>query len=163
MSNSLARPEQERLPAALVDQLRGLITTARQQALRTVDTLHVRTCREIERLIVEFEQQSAQRADYGVRLISGLSTTFTAEFGRCFDDRNLRNIRAFFQGVSIWNAVRTELSWTHYRKLLCVENKQARHWYMTESASQNLPSADELRAELEMEQKWLAEQEKERL
>jgi predicted nuclease of restriction endonuclease-like (RecB) superfamily len=33
--------------------------------------------------------------------------------------------------------VRTELSWTHYRNLLRVENEQARNWYMNEAASQN--------------------------
>jgi hypothetical protein len=49
-------------------------------------------------------------------------------------------MRAFFQGFPIWNAVRTELSWAHYRTLLRVENEQAPHWYMNEAASQNWTS-----------------------
>ena len=44
-----------------------------------------------------------------------------------FDERNLRYMRAFFQGFPIWNAVRTGLSWTHYRNLLREENEQARN------------------------------------
>jgi predicted nuclease of restriction endonuclease-like (RecB) superfamily len=49
-------------------------------------------------------------------------------------------MRAFFQSFPIWNAVRTELSWTHYRTLLRVENEQARRWYMDETATQNWSS-----------------------
>ena len=84
----------EPLPT-LINQLRGLIESARQQALRAVDTLQVRTCWEIGRHIVEFEQQGAERASYGTRLISKLATTLTTEFGRSFGERNLRHMRAF--------------------------------------------------------------------
>lgn len=124
----------------LINQLRGLIESARQQALRAVDTIQVRTCWEIGRHIVEFEQQGAERASYGTRLIPNLAATLTIEFGRGFDERNLRHMRAFFQSFPIWNAVRTELSWIHYRTLPRVENEQARHWHMEDSASQNWSS-----------------------
>lgn len=129
-------PEIANLPN-LLGQLRGLIQSARQQALRVVDSLQVRTCWEIGRHIIEFEQQGANRAAYGARLIASLAESLTAEFGRGFDERNLRHMRSFFQGFPIWNAVRTELSWTHYRTLLRVEQEQARHWYMNETAEQN--------------------------
>lgn len=42
-----------------------------------------------------------------------------------------------FQAFLIWNAVRTELSWTYYRTLLCVENESARNGYMAEATNQN--------------------------
>ena len=105
----------------LLVQLRGLVQSARRQTLRAVDTLQVRTYREIGRHIVEFEQQGADRATYGVRLISTLAESLTVEFGRGFDECNLRHMRTFFQCFPIWNAVRTELSWTHYRNLLRVK------------------------------------------
>jgi predicted nuclease of restriction endonuclease-like (RecB) superfamily len=127
---------QVRMPE-LISQLRGLIESARGQALRAVDSIQVRTCWEIGRHIVEFEQQGADRAIYGARLIPKLAESLTAEFGKGFDERNLRHMRSFFQGFPIWNAVRTELSWTHYRNILRVEDKQARNWYMEEAASQN--------------------------
>ncbi len=113
----------------LINQLRGLIESARRQALRTVDALQVRTCWEIGRHIVEFEQQGQDRATYGTRLIPKLAESLSAEFGKGFDERNLRHMRAFFQGFPIWNAVRTELSWTHYRALMRVENNAARQFY----------------------------------
>jgi hypothetical protein len=102
-----------------------------------VDTIQVRTCWEIGRHIVEFEQQGQDRATYGVRLIPKLAESLTAEFGKGFDERNLRHMRGFFQCFPIWNAVRTELSWTHYRALLRVDSEAARQWYMNEAAEQN--------------------------
>lgn len=129
-------PVSNELPS-LVHQLRELIQSARRQALRAVDTIQVCTCWEIGRHIIEFEQFGKNRAIYGSRLIANLAESLTIEFGRGFDERNLRHMRAFFLSFSIWNAVRTELSWTHYRTLLRVEDKQARQWYMNEAAAQN--------------------------
>lgn len=134
--SSSNRPEIANLPN-LLGQLRGLIQSARQQALRVVDTLQVRTCWEIGRHIIEFEQQGNDRATYGARLIARLAHSLTAEFGRGFDASNLRYMRLFYQAFPICDALRHELSWTHYRTLLRVEQEPARHWYMNEAAGQN--------------------------
>ena len=56
-----------------------------------------------------------------------------AEFGKGFDERTLRRMRAFFQAFPIWAAVRPELSWTHYRLLLRVEKPEARAFYEVET------------------------------
>jgi predicted nuclease of restriction endonuclease-like (RecB) superfamily len=122
---------------ALLGQVRALIQAARQQALRAVDTVQVRTYWEIGRHIVEFEQGGAERAEYGEKLIPRLAEALTAEFGKGFDERNLRNMRAFYLGFPIRNALRSELSWTHYRTLLRVESEAVRLWYMQETAEQN--------------------------
>lgn len=125
---------------ALTEQLRQLIQDARNQALRAVDWVQVRTYWEIGRHIVEFEQAGEARADYGKRLLPQLAERLTQEFGQGFDQRNLRNMRGFYQAFPIWNAVRTELSWTHYRQLTRVRDAKAREWYMQEAASQNWSS-----------------------
>ena len=87
----------------LLVQLRDLVQSARRQALRAVDTLQVRTCWEIGRHIVEFEQQGTDRAAYGARLIPTLAESFTVEFGRGFDERNLltcaRSFKAPWHGT----------------------------------------------------------------
>ncbi|MBI4669107.1 MAG: DUF1016 domain-containing protein [Elusimicrobia bacterium] len=124
----------------LLWQLRTVIQNARHQALRSVDVVQVRTCWEVGRHIVEFEQGGADRAQYGARLLPRLAERLTAEFGKGFDERNLRHMRAFFQSLPIWNAVRSELNWTHYRTLLRVEDRRAREWYMAEAAAQNWSS-----------------------
>jgi hypothetical protein len=101
----------------LVERLRLLVAQARQQALRAVDSIQVRTYWEMGRHIVEFEQGGMERAQYGAGLLPRLAKRLTGEFGKGFDERNLRHMRAFFQTFSIWDAVRHELSWTHYRIL----------------------------------------------
>ena len=114
---------QEPLPA-LISQLRGLIDSARKQTLPAVDSIQVRTCWEIRRHIVEFEQQGQDRSIYGARLIPKLAESLTAEFGKSFDASSLHCMRLFYQAFPIRNALRHELSWTHYRNLLLVENEQ---------------------------------------
>lgn len=125
------------MPEDLVGRLRELIGEARQKALRAVDVIQVQTCWQIGRHIVEFEQSGADRAAYGARLLPRLAERLTAEFGRGFDERNLRHMRLFFISFPNWNALRTELSWTHFRTLLRVDSEPARLWYMNESADQN--------------------------
>src|SRR5437879_2127844 len=122
----------------LLGQLRALILEARQQVLRAADIVQVRTCWQVGRHIVEFEQKGAGRAKYGAKLLNRLAERLMAEFGKGFDERNLRHMRAFFQAFPIWNALRTELSWTHSRTLLQVENRRARKWYMLEAAKEHL-------------------------
>ena len=121
----------------LLGQLRALIQSSRRQALRAIDVVQVQTCWSVGRHIVEFEQGGAGRAQYGSKLLCRLAERLLAEFGKGFDERNLRHMRAFFQAFPIWNAVRTELSWTHYRTLLRVEDPVARKWYMVEAAKEN--------------------------
>jgi len=97
----------------------------------------VHTYWQVGRLIVEQEQQGSERAAYGKQVLKQLSTVLTAEFGKGFDARNLRNMRSFYQTFPKWNAVRTNLSWTHYRSLIRIENDLARQWYLSEAISQN--------------------------
>ena len=123
--------------ADLLSALRSLIQTSRQQALRAVDAVQVQTCWEIGRHIVEFEQGGSTRAAYGARLLPLLARSLSEEFGRGFDVSNLRHMRVFYQLFPIRDALRRELSWTHYRLLLRVESESARRWYMEEAARQN--------------------------
>jgi len=85
---------------------------------------------EIGRIIVVDEQQGQSKAAYGKAVLKNLSSELTLEFGAGFDERNLNNMRAFFSSFPIWNAVRTELSWTHYRIISRVENKTQRALYV---------------------------------
>jgi len=124
----------------LLSELRRLISEARSRALRAVDVIQVQTCWQVGRHIVEFEQDGQSRAAYGKRLVSLLAQQLTDEFGKGFDERNLRHMRSFFQSFPNWNAVRSELSWTHYRLLSRVQSEEARIWYMTEAAAQNWSS-----------------------
>lgn len=125
------------VPAGLLTALRELIQQGRQRALRAVDMVQVQTCWEIGRHIVEYEQGGEARAAYGKGLLPRLAETLTQEFGKGFDATNLRHMRGFYLAFPIRDAVRRELSWTHYRTLLRVTSDKAREWYMQEAATQN--------------------------
>ncbi len=120
---------------SLLAELRSLIRQGRQQALRAVDSVQVATCWQIGRHIVEFEQQGAGRAAFGARLLPRLAQRLTVEFGPGFDASNLRHMRLFYRAFPIRDALRHELSWTHYRALARVESEAARHWYMNEAVA----------------------------
>ncbi len=121
----------------LLAQLRAVIRESRQHALRAVDVVQVQACWAMGRHIVEFEQAGALRATYGARLLTELARRLTAEFGQGFDATNLRFMRQFYQAFPIRDALRRELSWTHYRILLRVEDAAARDWYVSETCAQN--------------------------
>lgn len=121
----------------MVGSLRELIAESRQQVLRAVDVVQVQTYWHIGQHIVEFEQGGAQRAAYGRGLLVQLGQVLSAEFGRGFDASNLRYMRLFYQAFPIRDALRHELSWTHYRLLLRVDSPEARQWYVNEAATQN--------------------------
>ena len=66
-----------------------------------------------------------------------MADALTQEFGKGFDASNLRYMRLFFQAFPKCDALRHELSWTHYRLLLRVDTARARDWYVMEAANQN--------------------------
>ena len=70
-------------------------------------------------------------------MLADIAASLTVEFGKGFDVSNLRYMRLFYQAFPIRDALRHELSWTHYRSLLRVEDAAAREWYMNEAAAQN--------------------------
>ena len=80
------------------------------------------------------QEAVGDRAAYGKRLLAYLSERLTVDFGPGFTERNLRNMRQFYQAFPIRHALRTELSWTHYLLLMRVENEERRTWYMNEAA-----------------------------
>ncbi|WP_150538581.1 PDDEXK nuclease domain-containing protein [Actinobacillus vicugnae] len=125
------------LSSNLFSRITHVIHQARQQVRQTINSAMVQSYWEIGRLIVEDEQQGNNRAEYGKAVLKNLSQRLTAEFGKGFDERNLRNMRQFYLAFPIWNTLCTELSWSHYRRLLSVENPQAREWYLREAVENN--------------------------
>ncbi|WP_404376328.1 YhcG family protein [Vreelandella aquamarina] len=121
----------------LVSAITQQIEQARGQVRQAVNTAMVQSYWEIGRLIVEHEQQGNRRAEYGKQQLQQLSQQLTERLGKGFDVTNLRNMRQFYHAFPIRDAVRLELSWTHYRTLLRIENAQARDWYLQEAINQS--------------------------
>ncbi|MBR0573038.1 MULTISPECIES: PDDEXK nuclease domain-containing protein [Pasteurellaceae] len=124
----------------LTQSIAQIIEQARKQVKQTVNSAMVQCYWDIGRLLVEDEQQGQQRAEYGKYVLQNLSERLTAMYGKGFDVRNLRNMRQFYLAFPIRNALRTELSWTHYRSLIRIEDQQAREWYLKEAVEQSWSS-----------------------
>lgn len=113
----------------IYDRIRSIIVSARNKALYAVNTEMVQAYWLIGKEIVEEEQKGERRAEYGKALIENLSLKLTDEFGEGFTTANMWNIRQFYLIYPKLYAVRRELTWTHYRLLMRVEDKQARSFY----------------------------------
>lgn len=127
----------------LLGDVRAILDQARQKAYASVNFAMVECYWQIGRRIVEAEQHGQRRADYGEGIIRALSRSLTNEFGRGFSYANLKNFRQFYLVYPDFEksyAVRSQLSWTHYRLIMRVENPVARDFYMQEAAGQNWSS-----------------------
>lgn len=126
--------------ALLISDIKSLITTGQNAAYNAANRAMVMTYWNIGKRIVEEEQNGAERAEYGKRLISILADELTKEFGSSYSGRSLRYYRKFylcFQDFEIWNTRVPNLNWSHFRSLLRVPDEDARIWYMNEAANEN--------------------------
>src|SRR3989338_2784715 len=117
--------------------IKEILETARASVVKSVNFAMVTAYWQIGRVIVEEEQKGAKRAAYGVYLLKELSNKLTLEYGRGFDESNLRNMRLFYTCFPKHDAVRHELSWTHYRLLIRVDSENSRNFYLNESINSN--------------------------
>jgi len=116
----------------IYQRIKEVLTNARSRAWQAVNTAMVASYWEIGRIIIEEEQKGKARAEYGEYILANLAKKLTKDFGKGFDESNLRYIRKFYMVFPIRDAVRHKLSWTHYRLLLRVEKPDARSFYETE-------------------------------
>ncbi|MEZ0610716.1 DUF1016 N-terminal domain-containing protein [Fibrella sp. WM1] len=121
----------------LFDAIKDVVSQARQAAYRSSNTILLTMYWQVGRLIVEDEQQGQTKATYGKGTLKKLSKLLTLEFGAGFDESNLRNIRQFFLAFPIRDALRHELSWTHYRLISRVEGATQRNQYVQLAAEGN--------------------------
>lgn len=145
-------------------EIKQILNLARQKAYSAVNTAMVDAYWLIGRRIVLEEQHGQDRANYGAEILKMLSKELTNEFGKGFSITNLKNFRKFYlvfsdfeigqtvsdlsrelvlqeevswSGSPIWQTVSAKLSWSHYERLMRVENKEARNYYLKEATAQN--------------------------
>lgn len=126
----------------IYQSIKEIIILSRQRVYRMANSALLETYWQIGKIIVEDEQQGKAKATYGKATLKKLANQLTLEFGKGFDERNLNNMRAFYQAFPIWNALRTELSWTHYRLLSRLDSEQKRAYYLSESITANWNSRE---------------------
>ena len=136
---------------AFLTNVADILEQARQNAKAAIDLSMVYAYFEIGKLIVEEEQSGGQRAAYGKYVIPELSKYLTAHLGRGFSVTNLKQMRKFYQvyaGDQIGQTLSDQfsnlpavstgrkfpLSWSHYLKLMRIDNADQRHFYEIEAA-----------------------------
>ncbi len=118
------------------EEIKRILSEARNKVYHTANFVMVETYWNIGRRIVE-QQGGEEKAEYGSGLIKELSKQMTKDFGKGFTTANLKNMRQFYLTFPNGYALRSELSWTHYRLIMRVENKNAREFYLEESIKSN--------------------------
>lgn len=121
------------------------IDEGRRKVSRAVHSSMVETYWTIGR---EITAAVGERAAYGKHLIAFLSDHLTAEYGRGFGERTLRDARQFYRTFPIWNEIRAKLGWTQYRRIMRLELADAREFYAAECEASSW-SDDELKRNID--------------
>ena len=156
---------QEGKETIFVNDLRTIVSAARDASYRMANLMQVAQNWLIGRRIVEQEQQGKIRAEYGKHVVELASQVLTKEFGRGFSETQIKSFRKFYltfsdlqiqqtmpaefksrlrqirqtmpaESVTDGIALPVQLSWSHYERLIRVADPEARIWYMHEAATQ---------------------------
>jgi predicted nuclease of restriction endonuclease-like (RecB) superfamily len=115
----------------LLDDLRELITVARQDVARTVNSALVMLYWNVGRRIRQ-DILKGKRAGYGEQIVHALSAKLVTEFGGGFGQRNLFNMVRFaevFEEESEVSLLSRDLSWTHLRSIIYLDDPLKREFY----------------------------------
>ncbi len=120
------------LPESLVSDLTHLIAEARTRAAVAVNAEITALYWHVGRRI-RIDVLKEERADYGKQILLSLSEKLTLQFGYRWSDKQLRHCLRFaeaFEDESIVYALRRELSWTHIRTIIYIDDPLKRSFYM---------------------------------
>lgn len=125
------------LDQSLIQDIKAIIFSSKERAIRTVD--HERTLMywHIGRRIFEEEQQGKDRADYGNYLTKFISEQLEPEFGSGFSKRQIELFRQFYRTFPIANTVYSQLSWSQYKILLRLDSQDKIDFYIAETVKNN--------------------------
>ena len=135
---------------SFLENVSEVLAQARKNAKTAVNLAMVYAYYEIGRMIVEEEQHGQNRAAYGKQILQELSKYLNETYGKGFSTTNLRQMRNFYVVYSqdqIQQTLSAEfenlpavstgrkfyLSWSHYLKLMRIDNIEERHFYEIES------------------------------
>jgi len=115
-------------------EVSGLLNRSRRSAVRSINSIIVVTYWQIGRRIVEFEQKGQVKAEYGEMVVDRLAKDLTVRFGRGFSRRNVFQMKLFYLAYKRKvQTVSAQLSWSHYVRLISLDNDEARDFYESET------------------------------
>lgn len=111
---------------SIISEVKEILQSARKNVAQQVNTELLTTYWNIGRIIVEHEQQSKERAEYGRQTLQELSRVLTKEFGKGFSRANIYNMRLFYLTYRKFQSVTGKLTWTHYCEPLSISDASLR-------------------------------------
>lgn len=123
----------------LFNKIISLIEDSRKKTYSFINLSMVYTYFEIGKIIVENQQNGKEKATYGKQVLKNLSEKLTKKFGKGFSVDNLQNMRSFYLTYSIYETPSSKfnLSWSHYIKLMRIDNIEERSFYEIECFNNN--------------------------
>lgn len=134
--------------APIVQEIKTVLSNARSNVAQQVNNELLSAYWNIGRIIVEYEQENPERAEYGKQTLKALSKTLSLEFGKGFSVSNLQFMRRFYQVYRIQQTLSVKLSWSHYCELLSISDADKRSFYEKEAVNANW-SVRELKRQIE--------------
>ena len=119
----------------LYNEVREIIASARQNAVRSVDFCRVQMYWNIGQRIFETEQQGKERAEYGSYLLKNLAKRLEPEYGSGFSVRQLELCRQFYRIYPIANTLYSQLNWSQYKLLISISDEDKRAYYQLEAVN----------------------------
>jgi len=129
--------EKFELKEGFISDIRNIIVSSRNVAIRSVDFERVMMYWKLGKRITTEEQEGKERAEYGTYLLQNLAGKIESEFGSGFSYRQLAFCRQFYRTYPIVNAVRSQFNWSQYRLLLQIDNEDKREYYEHETLNNN--------------------------
>jgi len=123
-----------------IAEIKQIIISARSKAHTAINSAMIEAYWLIGKRIVEEEQNGKQRAEYGKEVIKTLSEELQSEFGQGFAERCLREYRQFylnFMDFEFGAQCAPNLTWSHYRLIMRLTDKNAIKYYLTEASENN--------------------------
>jgi len=126
----------------LITDIKSLINSAQERAIRAVDNERVLLYWNIGKRIIEALQDGQDRASYGKEIIKNLSKDLQPEFGSGYSVRQLELMRQFYKTFPNANTLHSQLNWSQYKLLIRIENKDKRDFYIAETTKNRWTSRE---------------------
>lgn len=122
---------------SVIPDIKAIIAASKDKAIRAVDNERTLMYWYIGQRIFEEEQDGKDRADYGEYLTKYISQQLEPEFGSGFSKRQIELFRQFYRSFPIANALRSQLSWTHYKLIIRLDSQDKMDFYIAETVKNN--------------------------
>ncbi|MES2701102.1 MAG: PDDEXK nuclease domain-containing protein [Bacteroidota bacterium] len=121
----------------LVEEILAIISSARERAIRSVDTERVLMYWNVGKKIFEEELNGKERAEYGAYIVKSLAATLEPQFGNSFSLRQLNLYKQFYKTFPIGDTLYPQFSWSHFRMFIRIDNQDKREFYLVEAQKNN--------------------------